>query len=219
MGPGEAFLADVYRAVTSNKQRWGSTVLLVVYDEHGGYFDHVPPFPVTTAPPGGQEWHDPTPFTTSGPRVPAIIVSPLVKAATATHKRFDHTSILQFIVDTFAPGTGFSLEVNRRHREAKLDRITSVLASTPRADVPTLPSLPAFTSLAFSGARQPTTPGMQAFANAFDMQLAMAPSPEMASPPTLTQKLARTKAFATPTIAPKRSVAPRSTRATKPRRR
>jgi len=234
MGPGEAFLADVYRAVTSNKQRWGSTVLLVVYDEHGGYFDHVPPFAVTTSPPGEHEWSDPTPFTTSGPRVPAIIVSPLVQAAAATHKRFDHTSILQFIVDTFAPGTGFSVEVSRRHDEAKLDRIASVLASTPRQDIPVLPPLPAaFTSLAFSGARQPTTPGMQAFANAratlhaaqpqafamvqpeiaFDMQLPMAP------PPALTPKAASAKAFATRTIAHKRSVARKSTKTLKPRRR
>lgn len=166
MGPGEAFLADVYRAVTSNKQRWESTVLLIVYDEHGGYFDHVPPFPVTTEPPPGHEWHDPSPFRTSGPRVPAIIVSPLVGSATATRKRFDHTSILQFIVDTFAPGTSFSAEVDRRHQEGQLDRIASVLGSAPRADVPVLPSLPPFTSIAFAGARPATTVGMQAFANA-----------------------------------------------------
>jgi phospholipase C len=167
MGPGEAFLADVYRAVTSNKQRWASTVLLVVYDEHGGYFDHVPPFPVTTSPPAGHEWRDPAAFTTSGPRVPAIIVSPLVGAASATRKRFDHTSILQFIAETFDPGGApFSPEVERRRVEGRLDRIASVLSATPRGDVPVLPSLPAFTSVAFGGVREATTAGMQAFANA-----------------------------------------------------
>lgn len=213
MGPGEAFLADVYRAVTSNKRRWESTVLLVVYDEHGGYFDHVPPIPVTTSPPAGHAWHDSAPFTTSGPRVPAIIASPLVKAGTATHKRFDHTSILQFIVDTFAPGESFSAEVDRRHREAGLDRIKDVLETAPRASVPMMPSLPPFTTIAFGGARQATTPGMQAFANAraaahaTDTQAFAAVHPEMAFDMQLAggaaaANLAPARASATSAMAP-----------------
>src|SRR5580692_2965293 len=40
---GEQFIAEVYMRIRSNPQLWASTALLVVYDEHGGIFDHVPP--------------------------------------------------------------------------------------------------------------------------------------------------------------------------------
>jgi phospholipase C len=166
MGPGEAFLADVYRAVTSNKKRWANTVMVLVYDEHGGFFDHVPPFPVTTKPPAGHQWQDKRPFSTSGPRVPAIIVSPFVTAASVTHERFDHTALLQFIADVFDGGNPYSGEVARRRQEGEISRIRDVLSTTPRKDVPFLPPLPPMSSLTFQSGREPTTPAMRAFAEA-----------------------------------------------------
>src|SRR5207245_11532931 len=68
MGPGEGFLADVYRAVTSNPERWKRTVMIVVYDEHGGFFDHVPPFRVTTSRQGSEDdaWTDTAELLPSG---------------------------------------------------------------------------------------------------------------------------------------------------------
>ena len=77
MGPGEVFLSRVYKAVTSNPQRWARTVLLIYYDEHGGFFDHLPPLPVHTPAPNA-EYPE---FQTTGPRIPAIVVSPLVRPA------------------------------------------------------------------------------------------------------------------------------------------
>src|SRR5665647_1040491 len=66
---GQKFLADIYNTLISNKTRWQSTALIVTYDEHGGFFDHVPPMQVP-ARAGGED------FTTTGIRVPTFIVSP-----------------------------------------------------------------------------------------------------------------------------------------------
>ena len=103
---------------------WNKTLLLIVYDEHGGFYDHVPPPP---APKVSPEF----PVGTLGVRVPAMVVSPWVAAGTvfghddpivggtsnvgATTLRttspvlprgslhFDHTSILKTIVRRFLP--------------------------------------------------------------------------------------------------------------------
>src|SRR5262249_19702558 len=88
MAPGEAFLARVFRAVTVNPARWASTMMIVVHDEHGGFFDHVPPLPIVTRPPAGSRWQ---PFTSTGPRVPALGVSPLVEAGPLVHPHPHHT--------------------------------------------------------------------------------------------------------------------------------
>ena len=40
---GEQFIATVYNAIRNNPKLWGNTALLIVYDEHGGIYDHVPP--------------------------------------------------------------------------------------------------------------------------------------------------------------------------------
>src|SRR5258706_1199638 len=71
----EKLVADVYNALRSNVDLWKSTLLAVVYDEHGGFFDHIPP-PAAVPP------HDRTqefPFNRLGVRVPAILISPWVK--------------------------------------------------------------------------------------------------------------------------------------------
>jgi phospholipase C len=133
MGPGEAFLAQVYRAVTSNERRWQTTVMVVVYDEHGGFFDHVPPFKVTT--PAREGWKDKTPFTTSGPRVPAIIVSPLVPRASRTDLRFDHTSVLQLLADTAELGA-YSDEIRSRFKEGAIHSVSEVIEEEPWVEKP-----------------------------------------------------------------------------------
>lgn len=177
MGPGERFLADTYRSVTSNPERWKDTIMIVVYDEHGGYFDHVPPFKVTTKPPPDNQWLDKTPFTTSGPRVPAIIVSPLVKPGTSTNKRFDHTAILQLMADAFDDGRPYSAEVAARHAEGQIERIWDVLAPAPvQAKAPTMPNIEVYNAVTYSAAREPTTDGMRLFASARQMAMASDPA-------------------------------------------
>jgi phospholipase C len=93
MGPGESFLRDVYAALSGNPTRWVRTVLIVTYDEHGGFFDHVAPLPIKSPVPAKAQYT--APFSTTGVRVPATIVSPLVPAGSSFHGNLDHTSILQ----------------------------------------------------------------------------------------------------------------------------
>jgi phospholipase C len=69
--------------------------MLVVYDEHGGFYDHVPPPAVVD--------DGPAEFRRYGVRVPAMVVSPWVRAGTVTHTVFDHTSIIKTILLRFCP--------------------------------------------------------------------------------------------------------------------
>ena len=96
---GDQLIASVYNAVRA-APTWEKTLLVVVYDEHGGCFDHVPPPPAV--PPGGRA-HDEFRFDRYGPRVPAVVVSPfvppgsIIRAPAGVEDRpsypFDHCSI------------------------------------------------------------------------------------------------------------------------------
>jgi phospholipase C len=84
---GERFLADVYHAVTRSPS-WKNTVLVINYDEWGGFFDHVPP-------PLGPDTQPL--FERRGFRVPALIVSPFARRGQVAHDVYDHTSVLKLI--------------------------------------------------------------------------------------------------------------------------
>ncbi len=98
---GEALIASVYNAVRGGPA-WKQTLLVITYDEHGGCYDHVVPPPAT--PPGGQT-PDGFDFDYFGVRVPAVIVSPYVKAGSIVRPPgltpFDHTSILATLREIF----------------------------------------------------------------------------------------------------------------------
>jgi phospholipase C len=85
---GEAFMNSVYQAVSTGPA-WDRTVLVITFDEWGGFFDHVAP---TAAP-------DTNPALTGlrGFRVPALVLSPLAARGTVAHGLYDHTSILKMI--------------------------------------------------------------------------------------------------------------------------
>ncbi|HET8561433.1 MAG TPA: alkaline phosphatase family protein [Marmoricola sp.] len=84
---GETFLAQVYDAVTSSPS-WKNTLLVVNYDEWGGFFDHVAP---STAPDVSNA------TALRGFRVPALVVSPRARRGHVAHGTYDHTSILRTI--------------------------------------------------------------------------------------------------------------------------
>lgn len=95
---GQAFIAKVCNLLFASPH-WDKMTLLITYDEHGGFYDHVAPpgtllNPVTPRIlpliPGGPEC--------LGVRVPAYIVSPFVKKKSLCDQRFDHTSILKTIL-------------------------------------------------------------------------------------------------------------------------
>lgn len=93
---GERLLKKVYETIR-NSSLWLKSALVVVFDEHGGFFDHVPP---PAAPPPGDKALDEDDnehgfrFDRYGVRVPALVISPWVPAATVDHTIYDHTSIL-----------------------------------------------------------------------------------------------------------------------------
>jgi phospholipase C len=97
---GEAFAASVINAVI-NGPAWDRTLLMWTYDEHGGYYDHVPPPaaipPDNIAPevPSGESAYDG--FGRYGFRVPFALVSPWSRRHHVSHVVYDHTSILKLV--------------------------------------------------------------------------------------------------------------------------
>lgn len=94
IAPGDQLIANVYNALRGNEALWKSTLLVVTYDEHGGFFDHVPP-PATIAPDGNTAEYS---FARLGVRVPTILVSPWL-ARGVCKTQFDHTSLLRYACD------------------------------------------------------------------------------------------------------------------------
>jgi phospholipase C len=88
---GQAFMERVYRAVTTSPN-WPHTVLVFVYDEWGGFFDHVPP-PLRPVPPADQLVGNDGRL---GFRVPCIVVSPFARAAVSSIE-LEHCSVLRMI--------------------------------------------------------------------------------------------------------------------------
>ena len=147
IAPGQAFLADIYQTLISNPDRWAKTLMVVTYDEHGGFFDHVPPLEIPTQILGQH-------IATTGVRVPAFVISPQVAAGEVFNGSLDHTSILQLLDDRFAPTEGYSIAVNAR--QAKLQRLASVLR--PPEASPRAPSIDAALLAQVSAAASTPTP-------------------------------------------------------------
>jgi phospholipase C len=99
---GERFVAKVVHALM-RAPTWKSTALFITYDEHGGYYDHVPP-PAAIRPDGagplpvpGQPPLVPGGFDRYGFRVPLVVVSPWARAGYVSNVIQDHTSITAFL--------------------------------------------------------------------------------------------------------------------------
>jgi len=94
---GEQYIATVYNAIRNNPNLWPNTAILVVYDEHGGTFDHVPPPSCTpdgfVAQPSATGTPDAFYFDRLGVRVPAILISPWVQRGSVINDVFEHASI------------------------------------------------------------------------------------------------------------------------------
>jgi phospholipase C len=93
---GECLIKAVYEAIR-NSPLWNTSLLVIVYDEHGGFYDHMPP--VTATAPGDSNVNqlkalNGFDFMRYGVRVPAVIVSPLIAKGTVDPTLYDHTSIL-----------------------------------------------------------------------------------------------------------------------------
>jgi len=101
---GDQFIWDVYKALRANEAVWHSSLLLIVWDEHGGIFDHVAPprLPYGDGAPGRpfRSMRPPFVFDQLGVRVPAVVVSPYVRAG-VDHTLFEHASIPATVTQQF----------------------------------------------------------------------------------------------------------------------
>lgn len=86
VGSGDQHLADIVSHLEKSPQ-WGHMLVVVTYDENGGFWDHV-------APPKADRWGP-------GNRIPAFIISPYAKAGTVDHTQYDTASILRFITERY----------------------------------------------------------------------------------------------------------------------
>ena len=114
---GQNLIGKVARAVVEGAA-WNKTLLIITYDEHGGFFDHVPPPPAPNV----------SSIDHYGVRVPAFIVSPWVERGKTSDVVFDHTSILKTIARRFLsahpPDMG--------ERMAAANDLLAVMQPTPR---------------------------------------------------------------------------------------
>uniref|UniRef100_A0A0D9XTS4 Phospholipase C n=1 Tax=Leersia perrieri TaxID=77586 RepID=A0A0D9XTS4_9ORYZ len=138
---GQRLVKEVYESLRSSPQ-WHETLLVIVYDEHGGFFDHVPT-PVTGVPsPDGIVSADPVGFRFDrlGVRVPAILVSPWIEPGTVLHRpvsgpdptsQFEHSSIPATVKKIFGLGEFLT------KRDAWAGTFETVLTrEKPREDCP-----------------------------------------------------------------------------------
>jgi len=102
---GQKLVKVIHDALVASP-RWingdAGTLFVVTYDEHGGFYDHVPPpgTPASTEPapvalvhPQGESFY--------GPRVPTFVMSPFVAPGAVSHTTFDHTSLIATILHRF----------------------------------------------------------------------------------------------------------------------
>jgi phospholipase C len=108
--PAEKLVADVYGALRANPEVWKKTLLIIVFDEHGGYFDHVPPPP--TVSPDGIPGRMDEPFLVDfdfkrlGLRVPALLVSPWFEPAVDSTV-YSHSTIPGSVIEALKLPGGF----------------------------------------------------------------------------------------------------------------
>ncbi|KAG0474835.1 hypothetical protein HPP92_014521 [Vanilla planifolia] len=142
---GQKFVKEVYEALRSSPQ-WNELLLVITYDEHGGFFDHVPT-PVGVPSPDGIVGPAPFhfPFDRLGVRVPTMIISPWIDKGTVLHRpsgpqlssEFEHSSIPATVKKIF------NLKEYLTMRDAWAGTFEIVLSRrTPRTDCPvTLPEV------------------------------------------------------------------------------
>lgn len=138
---GEKLIYNVYQAIHKNKSLWESSILVITYDEHGGFYDHVPP--PNCVSPDGKVSEDPAfDFTRLGVRVPAVIVSPYINSGTVSHIEFDHTSIIA-TVRKLLTGVHSDNVLGNRAASAKTFDDPSILnRDDAREDNPYIPVTP-----------------------------------------------------------------------------
>ncbi|MDQ1508881.1 MAG: phospholipase [Actinomycetota bacterium] len=123
---GQHFLSSVYRAVTTSPA-WSRTVLVITYDEWGGFFDHVPPPVAPDTNPSAR---------LRGFRVPCLVISPRARRQHVAHNVYDHTSILKMIEWRFGLTPLSTRDANARNLAEVLDFVHAPNLAAPDWQVP-----------------------------------------------------------------------------------
>jgi phospholipase C len=133
---GQQFVSHII-AATMHGAAWKSSLLILTYDEHGGFYDHVAPPPAcvpddhkSKIKPG----HLHPRFDHLGMRVPLILVSPWAKRAYVSHETSSHTSLLRLVQARFDLPALTRRDANATPPYDMLD-----FASPPRLEMPELP--------------------------------------------------------------------------------
>jgi phospholipase C len=127
--PGQELVLTLVSALMASPQ-WKKSLLVITYDEHGGFFDHVDPR-------GFQPEDDRERFRRYGVRVPALVVSPYVEPG-VSHTVFDHTSIIKTILLRFCDRAEAAIQrMGKRVAHANhLGWLLTRAASRPRPPAP-----------------------------------------------------------------------------------
>jgi phospholipase C len=133
---GELLIKMIYESLR-NSAIWETSALLIIYDEHGGFYDHV--VPPATVPPGDrrqyESWAESDEaksfqFDRLGIRVSAVIVSPMIERGTVDHTIYDHSSVVATVGKRF----GFKYLTERDRAANTFDRVFT--RRSPRTDTP-----------------------------------------------------------------------------------
>lgn len=133
IGHGQRLIGEVVNALMAGPG-WGKTLLIITYDEHGGFFDHVSP-PNAPLISGAETTEG---MDRYGPRVPALVVSPWVERGSVAKTTFDHTTILKTIAKRFLSNN----PPDMGERMAQAEDLEPMLRASPRADKPVIPVPP-----------------------------------------------------------------------------
>jgi phospholipase C len=125
---GEHLIADVYEQL-SQSSYWNKSLLVILYDEHGGIYDHELPPPAVN-PDGKVSIDPPFAFDRLGLRVPAVLVSPLIAKSTVDSTLYDHTSLLATVRELF------NLPDALTERDRRANTFTALLDNAVRTDKP-----------------------------------------------------------------------------------
>jgi len=145
---GEKIIKWVYETLRASPV-WNNSAFLVVYDEHGGYYDHVPtPLDGVPNPDGKDSTDPPFDFRRSGVRIPAVVASPWIDKATVIKTPTGPTPTSQYehssLGATFKKLYNFPAFLTERQRWAGTFETIFTHRTSPRTDCPTtLPNPPA----------------------------------------------------------------------------
>jgi phospholipase C len=196
---GEEFLMQVYEAVTASPAFWRNALMVVTYDEHGGFFDHVSPPLIPTEPPQAGLYPA---FPSLGVRVPAFVVSPFVQAGAASHAVLDHTSMLKLLGEKFGGGS-YSAVVDARPVQSVSDVLNF---DSPVTDPPAVPAVNAYLAARPPAPTVtvpvPTTQLQQAFSDAIENMKQHGAGPDHPKFGPLLQQMAVLPAPGNVTISP-----------------